>query len=349
MLKIKISKILAVLFVIGSLFAISPAKAKDVELLPSMTTVSQAPDRIWVGTFQLVWNDLIENFVKGPVYFTDGNSEIAESLNRKEFSTDNLSENSYYTKLGVVSPKLKKTIEKGIKKKFNEKSDILDKFDWTYNPDNYFIYAMLKKDFKFPVAFEKLNKSSFGGNSAQVDYFGVKGDSDYKIKDNVVVLFYNSPSDFAVRLKTKTNDEVILYRTNADTTFDKYFADVNQKAKEYNGDISLQESETFKVPDINLYVETNFPELENRQIKGTDFIISKTIETVDFRMNNEGVKLKSEAAIAIMKSCLMPERHIRHFDFTDDFVLFLIEKGQNVPYYAMRVSDVEALNKTGRK
>lgn len=35
--------------------------------------------------------------------------------------------------------------------------------------------------------------------------------------------------------------------------------------------------------------------------------------------------------------------------FNDNFVLFLIEKGQKTPYYAMRVNDVETLNKTGRE
>lgn len=349
MIKLLLCRILTVLIMLCPMFAAAPVNAENIELLPTMTTVSQAPNRIWVGTFQIVWNDFLDNFIKGSVTFADGTSVMAENLNKREFSKDNLSDDSYYTNFGIVSPKLKNAIEKGIKKKFGEKSDILDKFDWTYNPEKYFIYAMLKKDFKFPVAFEKLNKSSFGDNPAQIDYFGVKSDSSYKIKDNVTVLFYNSPDDFAVKLKTKDRDEVILYRTDEDTTFDKYFEKLNQKAKSYNEETELQENETLKVPDINLYKETGFPELENRQIKGSKYIINKTIETVDFRMNNEGVKLKSEAAIAIMKSSLMPVRHIRHFDFTDKFVLFLIESNQNIPYYAMRVSDVSELNKTGRK
>ena len=48
----------------------------------------------------------------------------------------------------------------------------------------------------------------------------------------------------------------------------------------------------------------------------------KTIETVDFKMNNEGVKLKSEAAI-MMKCLAMPIERGRNFMFTDNFVLFL--------------------------
>ena len=52
----------------------------------------------------------------------------------------------------------------------------------------------------------------------------------------------------------------------------------------------------------------------------------------------------------VMKCTAMPgpPPKIRKFYFNDKFVLFLIEKGKTVPYYAMRVSDVEALNKTGK-
>lgn len=42
-------------------------------------------------------------------------------------------------------------------------------------------------------------------------------------------------------------------------------------------------------------------------------------------MNNEGVKLKSEAAMIAKMSALLPEKG-RKFYFTDNFVLFLIEK-----------------------
>ena len=40
---------------------------------------------------------------------------------------------------------------------------------------------------------------------------------------------------------------------------------------------------------------------------------------------------------------------IRRFYFDDTFVLFLIEKDKSVPYFALRVDDVETLNKTGKK
>ena len=89
--------------------------------------------------------------------------------------------------------------------------------------------------------------------------------------------------------------------------------------------------------------------MEGKNVVDSNLRIDKTIETVDFRMDNEGVKLKSEAAMVMRCTSIAgPPPKIRKFYFNDKFVLFLIEKGKTVPYYAMRVSDVEALNKTGK-
>ncbi len=339
---------LAVLFsmIAGISTAAYAQEANTIEILPTMNTESSAQNRIWVGTFQLVWNEVVDNIVGKPIKFVDYNSIVAKNLNKKSFKKSNISDDSYYTKYGEISPDLKAEIEKGIKEKFDETSDIIDMYDWSRKPGMLFVYAMLKKDFKFLNAFDKLTPTNFGQNYTSVEYFGINEDSDKKLYKNVDVLFYNSKDDFAVKLYTKGNDVVMLYRTNDDKAFDKYFADANKKAKKYKGSKKFEKFDDLRVPDIKLYQEASFKDIENHAIKGSNFVIDETIETVDFRMDNEGVKLKSEAALIMKMS--MPIQRGRDFLFTDKFVLFLIEKGQKTPYYAMRVSDVEALNKTGR-
>lgn len=321
---------------------------KQIEVLPTLASESAAPNRIWVGTFQIVWNEVIENITKKPIKFVGFDSQMAKLLNKKSFKKSDISENSYYTKSGIVSPELKATIEKGIKDKFNETSDILDSFDWAYNPQKIFVYAMLKKDFKFLQAFDKLPDSMFGDNYTPVKYFGINEDSKKNLAKNVSVLFYNSNDDFAVKLYTKSNDEVLLYRTNDDKNFEAYYTELKQKTKDFEGDKKFNRDDKLSVPNLALYQETSFKEIEGHRIKGTNFKIDKTIETVDFKMDNEGVKLKSEAAI-MMKCMAMPIERGRNFRFDDKFVLFLIENGHKTPYYAMRVDDVETINKTERK
>lgn len=332
---------------IGGISTAQAQEVNSIEVLPTMNTQSTAQNRIWVGTFQLVWNELTDKIVKAPVKFLDFDSQMANNLNQKQFKKANLNEKSYYVKSGIVSPALKAEIEKNIKSKFHETSDILKMFDFTYNPEKIFVYAMLKKDFRFTNAFDKLATGNFGNSQEKVKYFGINDNSNQKLYKNVSVLFYNDDNDFAVKLYTKGKDEVLLYRTNDDKTFDKYYAELNDKTAKYNGDKNFVKNDTLTIPDIKLYQETSFNELEGHQIVGTNMQIDKTIETVDFRMNNKGVKLKSEAAIMLRCMSLAP-RDGRDFTFNNNFVLFLIEKDQNTPYYAMKVSDVAAINKTGK-
>lgn len=332
---------------IGGISTAQAQEVNSIEVLPTMNTQSTAQNRIWVGTFQLVWNELTDEIVKAPVKFLDFDSQMANNLNQKQFKKSNLNEKSYYVKSGIVSPALKAEIEKNIKSKFHETSDILKMFDFTYNPEKIFVYAMLKKDFRFTNAFDKLATGNFGNSQEKVKYFGINDNSNQKLYKNVSVLFYNDDNDFAVKLYTKGKDEVLLYRTNDDKTFDKYYAELNDKTAKYSGDKNFVKNDTLTIPDIKLYQETSFNELEGHQIVGTNMQIDKTIETVDFRMNNKGVKLKSEAAIMLRCMSLAP-REGRDFTFNNNFVLFLIEKDQNTPYYAMKVSDVAAINKTGK-
>ena len=332
---------------IGGISTAQAQEVNSIEVLPTMNTQSTAQNRIWVGTFQLVWNELTDKILKAPVKFLDFDSQMANNLNQKQFKKSNLNEKSYYVKSGIVSPALKAEIEKNIKSKFHETSDILKMFDFTYNPEKIFVYAMLKKDFRFTNAFDKLATGNFGNSQEKVKYFGINDNSNPKLYKNVNVLFYNDDNDFAVKLYTKGKDEVLLYRTNDDKTFDKYYAELNDKTAKYSGDKNFVKNDTLTIPDIKLYQETSFNELEGHQIVGTNMQIDKTIETVDFRMNNKGVKLKSEAAIMLRCMSLAP-REGRDFTFNNNFVLFLFEKNQNTPYYAMKVSDVAAINKTGK-
>ena len=88
---------------------------------------------IWCGTFQLVWNDMVNNVVKQDVVFTP-QEKLVENLNKQTFKEDQLSEKDYYKAYDLLTLDLKEKIEKAIKEKFNEKSDILDSIDWSEVP-----------------------------------------------------------------------------------------------------------------------------------------------------------------------------------------------------------------------
>ena len=352
MIKKIVALLLIFIFTCGCTFH---KKSKEVvnntEVLPLMSTQSNAENRVWVGTFQLVWNDLMDYIIKAPIKFVGGTPDVVNELNKQDFKAEYLSESSYYKTYGKASPDLKKQIIQGIKEKFNETSDIVNSIDWSPAKGKYVVYAMLKKDFKFLEPFDKLNPEKFGKNEEKVDYFGIDRNSDYKLHKNVSVLFYNSPDDFAVKLHTQGDDVVYLYRTDDDKPFNQFYDDIIAKSESYSGSKYFNDVDRLKIPDIKLYNEKHFKELCDRQIDGTDLAIADAIETIDFKMNNEGVKLKSEAVIITKLTSIGPGHRVepRYFYFTDNFVLFLQEKDKSKPYFALKAADISEINKTGKK
>ena len=95
---------------------IKKENSADFEILPTMDYVSNAKNQVWVGTFQLIWNDLMDELVKQPVKFIGQSSFMADSLNKKSFTVNDISESAYYKIWGLSSFELKKQIEKVLKK-----------------------------------------------------------------------------------------------------------------------------------------------------------------------------------------------------------------------------------------
>lgn len=348
-------KIIAILMmlVIGgtAAFAFSKKGDETLELVPVMSSKTDQQNRVWVGTFQLVWNDFMDNIVKAPVKFTDEKSTLANELNKQKFKADMLNPDTYYKTYGAITPELKVQIETALKEKFNETSDILGNINWTPGPEKYLVYAMLKKDFKFLTAFDKLKPARFANTKGKVDYFGIDKNSESILRQTVRVLFYNSEDDFALSIRTDGEDVIYLYRTSEDKPFDKLYSDMHVKQAGYIGTSTFNKFDTMKVPNVSLYKMQSYPELCNKPIKDTKMMITDAMQTVDFKMDNEGVKLKSEAAIATAMSA-RPNMEVpkpRQFYLDDTFVLFLQESGKKLPYFALRVNDINLVNKTGKE
>ena len=326
-----------------------------------ITTVLTLDDEItdntiWCGTFQLIWNDLKNDLAKQDIVFNP-QLKVVENLNKETFTTKELSEESYYKKLGTPSLKLKEEIEKAIKDKFNETSDILDDFDWeNRDPLDYFLYVMLKKDFQFEKAFEELENGKFG-NYDDVKYFGIKSDETGELRKQVDVLYYKSKDDFAIKLKTKQEDEVILCKNPEGKTFGEIYNNILEKTevKVYNMPNNqdnyesvkfygeLKEGESLKVPNIKLKEKNEIKEIENKKFQFSDgkiYSIEKALQTIEFELDRTGGKIKSEAGMMVKNESVAIIDEIREFSIDDTFAIFLIEKGKDKPYFAGKINDI---------
>ena len=122
---------------------------------------------------------------------------------------------------------------------------------------------------------------------------------------------------------------------------------MQKKQKAFRGDITFRKIDELKIPNITLSEEKVFEELTNRRIMGTNLVINQAMQTIKFDMNNKGGKLKSEAAMTVMTTSLLPPEELvpRLFYFDDTFVIFLKEKEKKVPYFALRINDITKFQK----
>ena len=295
----------------------------------------------WCGTFNLIWNDLKNDLAKQDIIFSP-QPKMVDNLNKGTFNTSYLSEDSYYKVYGTPTQELKKQIEKAIKEKFNETSSILDDFNWKDGQEgDHFLYVMLKKEFEFPKVFTNLENGNFG-KYKNVKYFGINSSTDEAVRDQVKVLYYNSSSDFAIKLKTKQNDEVIISRGNTENNFGDIFKGITEKSSKYEGKKSFSKTDKLKIPKISFNLKQEITEVENKIFvysNGEGHYIETALQTIEFELDEKGGRIKSEAGMMDKLNSAMPEEP-RNFFVDDTFTIFLKEKGKDLPYFAAQISDI---------
>lgn len=349
----KVSKIIILILCIsfiltGGVYATTKIIEKLIgkaEMTPTYTSKISSTDtnKVWIGTFNLVWNDFMNDVIGGKIEFEDGPSPLAEELNKQSFTIEQLNENSYYKIHGQSTFELKNMIENGIRLKFNEESKVLDKVEWG-NLNSYTLYAMLKKEFNYLERFPTLKDNTFGDSEEKVKYFGIEPDTEQDASKNIEILFYNSKEDFAIKLKTQEGEEVYLYRTTGeDKTFEENYQEMLEKQLKYTGEKEWNKNDILNIPFIKISDEINYDELCGRYIKGTDWYIRQALQTIDFELNNYGGSVKSEALIETLKESISNKG--REFVFNDDFILYLKEQDKEKPYFALKVDNLDVLEK----
>ena len=271
-------------------------------------------NNLWIGTLDLAWKDLEEK-VGGRIELEE-NIDIANELNNSNFSKEMLDENDY-------TINVTRTVTNG-----------------------YNIETKLNKNLSFWYPFDNFNNDynyTFGKDGTDyIKDFGINNASKEELNQNVEVLFYNGNNDFAVLLNTKEGDEIILYRTDENKSFNEYYEDIKNKKGNYNGSTTFEENDELLVPYVNVNGTVAYNELADKIIKNTNgMYISNVMQDVNFNLNESGCNMKSHATMTTEYLSVGS----RYFWFRDTFIIFMKEENSNMPYFALKVDNQDILEK----
>jgi len=292
----------------------------------------------WSASFNLLWNALTYEMDSENIKNSSSkNKKLIDNLNKKTFTKTNLKSDAYYNKYGYATEELKNAIAKDLKKKFNMNSEILDNVNW--NGEKYYMYSALYKNLKFKYKFQNLDKEMFK-NKDGVAYFGLKKNGNKKIREQIRVLYYKDINNFAIKLITASDDEVILSRGAKGNNFLEVYQNIQKNTESYDGSLVFSKNDELKVPVISFHYYEEIDDLNGVGLPLTkeDEKIGKIIRDTSFKLDARGDKLMDKDAIAMQEELL--DKDMRLFYLTSDFSLFLIEKNKDLPYFALNVTDI---------
>ncbi len=280
-------------------------------------------NNLWVGTLDLAWKELAEKIGKEKIELEDENVQIAKDLSASPFTKEMLDKNDY--KINI-----ERTITNGykIETTLNKELNFLEKFD-NFNEYNW----------------------KFGESEEFIKYFGINNASSENMNKNIEILFYNPISinnshsnDFAIKLKTKEEDEIILYRTDTNKSFEEYYKEIENKTNLYTGNREFKEIDELRIPYVRVNGMISYDELYGKEIKNSEGLyIFDTIQNVNFYLNESGCNLKSKATM--VTEYLSAGIDTKYCYFQDNFIIFMKEKNSDIPYFALKIDNSDILEK----
>lgn len=318
------------------------SETKDTRMVPVLNVPLEGGNMIWSVTFQLAWNELVENVI-GEGILLENERAYSTELNLMKQKKESLDPADYIAMVGMGRDGIVDKVNSELEKKFGDggKWKVESKVD----PESYLAYAFLKKSISFAENFEKVAKGlDFKG--VKVQSFGImeEGDAERreKLEGQVEILYYSSDEEFIVRLKDESDKEdLYLAKLPAEDTLE----DLLDKARSLEGEpAAMTRYDKLNVPIVAIDMRKDYETLIGQYLmnKGfEDYFISSALQRMEFVLNESGADLKSKAEIVITKSVPPPSKNLI---FDDAFLLYMVEKGKTDPYLVIYVDNAELLN-----
>lgn len=310
---------------------------------------------LWCATFQLAWNEACA-LVGEDLHFEGKEPAMVGTLNRRSFTREHLDKESYVAVAGFVKDDVFGQIDRQLRDTFKGRATphYIPPKSLTPRPQDIVAYSYLFKNLEFPVPFERLGKPLMFGTAA-VPCFGIgeeRKTGHAQMLEQLLIPDYRTADDFIVELKTKgTRDRLILAKVQPAATLAETVNAVLSRVASATP-THPQMYDVLKIPKLNFDITREYQELLHLKLVvknptvARDLQIVSALQNVRFQLDEEGVRLRSESHISF--GCASPAppppaRHVMVFD--RPFLMLLLRRDADVPYFALWVADPEILVK----
>ena len=343
---------------------------KQTVIVPTLDCpMPEHKNAIWCGTFQIAWDKFKNDIIKEPVHLI-GAEDLANRLNRSEFSRRNMEENSFYATAGFVEDGIIEQIQNEMAKRFP--SEPKPQFDKRYRtlPKVSVAYCFLSVDMPFPFPFYVHDgafefEASDGTRTGVTAFSSEPGgpDSDSRrVSEQVDVLYYkyaeqSGADEFAVDLCKHTEPyQIVLVRMSRREPLNEALKQIAQDISDFKRDPDYEELRELRpidsliVPDVLYKLTHHFKDLEGKYLanrRWPDYFIFDARQMTHFSLSRTGVILKSEAMIGGAGGMALPPPRKdlpRHFYFNRPFLIYVKKRGAEFsPFFVMWVDNAELM------
>ena len=343
-------------FTEDGLLEANAANLKDTIVTPHLEVpVADDSNILWCATFQLAWNEACA-LVEEDLHFEGNEPAMVGVLNHRSFTREHLDKESYVAVAGFVKDDIFGQIDRQLQDTFKGRATphYIPPKSLTPRPQDIVAYSYLFKNLEFPVPFERLGKPLVFGATA-VPCFGIgeeRKTGHAQMREQLLITDYRTADDFVVELKTKgTQDKFILAKVQPAATLAETIKAVLSRVASATP-VHPQMYDVLKIPKLNFDITREYQELEHLKLVvknpnvARDLQIVSALQNIRFQLDEEGVRLRSESHISF--GCAAPRtpppaQHIMVFD--KPFLMLLLRRDADVPYFALWVRDPEILVK----
>ena len=314
---------------------------------------------VWCSSFQLAWNALRDNVVGEPVEVVGGEG-LVKRLNAGGPSVADLEAELVYAAAGRIEEGIVDRIKRNMSRRFPSVT-LPDFSDCRGIPRAIVAYSYLVAQVPFTYPYRRVEGAftftDSNGVATDVEAFGLWEAfmSRYeKVREQMDILFVRSsdpndqglrPDEYAIDLcKHSEPHQVVVARVDLKGSLGETLDYIRLRMSEferieyYDDARQFRKSDVLKVPEMFWEIEHRFRELIGKDVANADvnMPIVEAMQAIQFRLNRSGAAVEGESLVAV-------EAIPRHFEFNRPFLVYMMKRGANRPFFVMWVDNAELL------